>query len=758
MKHTQYRTPKTRADLFTCYVENAVEYLKTVFPEVPEKDLYAYVQNYCNSELQAMSQRTNTAMQDLDNFDPDQLRSPEDRLLPTADVIQHSSMRGEDGRPYSTWNETKFKPLWKLTNEHVSDIISPYGTCYTPVSAQSSFLKGLIDVKMKQRKTEKKAMLKAKKEGDKVAAVFHNNNQATIKILMNSLIGAMGSGFNFLSSIANFNSVTSIARFFIMNAYAHAERFLEGNFYFRDEEQVLNHLICCKRKGPDSSAVSQIVRRHGWYIPSVDDVYAFLTDNLHRYCFESDHPVIRDFLYSLNDGERCFVFYMSNMYQLVTRNTWYFKTWCDRFFDTGGVDYSLECVPGDLLHLDGDLCVVLSTVCHSWMPTNERGNSVSLGDVVQQDPELARRLYCVGRHMQSCIDEIQEAFDIFMDHKVGIGYVHEHKQMFRSTVILSDTDSIIFTTKSWAEWYCGSTSISDQAFNINALAVYWLTKANANILYHVSCAFGALDADLVRMNMKNEFMMPIEILTSLKKHYASILAIQEGVFYGKPKLDIKGVNLRGSNFSKPTLNYVTWFIQDVIDEIKHDGKVSARNRICDILRFERMIFDDLQHGSTKYLQVEPIRMAGEYKDADRTIYFNYLFWEKVFADKYGNIAIPTKCFILPLENVRYGIYMAYLRNNFPEIADKLEDFFKEYPDKEIARIPINPLTNEIPEELRFVTNFKAVVYANTRPLYLIMQSFGITPGNSKKQTILFSDIYGWATAEEGVKAIVHTED
>ena len=48
-----------------------------------------------------------------------------------------------------------------------------------------------------------------------------------------------------------------------------------------------------------------------------------------------------------------------------------------------------------------------------------------------------------------------------------------------------------------------------------------------------------------------------------------------------------------------------------------------------------------------------------------------------------------------------------------------------------------------------VADYKAVVYANTRPLYLTMASLGITLGNSKKLNSLYSDVYGWISADEG---------
>ena len=78
------------------------------------------------------------------------------------------------------------------------------------------------------------------------------------------------------------------------------------------------------------------------------------------------------------------------------------------------------------------------------------------------------------------------------------------------------------------------------------LIVFFLTKSTIYLQYQVSKKIGCCGKDLLTMNMKNEFMMPVQISTAAKKNYASILKIQEGVVFANPKLDIKGVNLRGS--------------------------------------------------------------------------------------------------------------------------------------------------------------------------------------------------------------------
>ena len=58
----------------------------------------------------------------------------------------------------------------------------------------------------------------------------------------------------------------------------------------------------------------------------------------------------------------------------------------------------------------------------------------------------------------------------------------------------------------------------------------------------------------------------------------------------------------------------------------------------------------------------------------------------------------------------------------------------------------------IPDELKPIANYRAIVYSNSRPLYLIMKSFSISIGTTQKQSNIFSDVYGFVSEQDGMKA------
>lgn len=748
-----HKEPIYRDGILLCYAENISSWIHSQHPEVPYQEIQKWVTAEMQKWFSELKNRLNIALHEGQELDIK--RSKATMLWPTCKIVRSCA---DEWTPkiHSYGNLTFFNnaDLLEVINQYRDKIIGPFGAVYETTDKCRSFLGGMIGIQKKQRKKEKKLMAEAQRNGDKSAESFHKNTQTLIKINMNSMPGGMGSAHNFLSSKANYNSVTSISRYCIMNSYAHAERFLESNFYFRNEEQLINHLICCMKAGPVDTDVENICKKYNVHEPNAQEVYDFVIGCLRRYQFERDYPEVLRLLESMTQGQRDFVFYMSNMKQLVTRNPELWRPWLARFFTDPGTDENVD--PKALLGLDGDLVTVVATMHNREIPVNAKGNPISVYETCDKYPEIGKHLSTCGLHLQNCLDEVQELFDLFMQHNVGIGYVGELKSMFRDAVSTSDTDSIIFTTRSWIEWYFKELRLDDAAFHLNALVVYWLSKANANILFHLSKILGAIGDELFILAMKNEFMMPVEILTPLKKHYMALLAIQEGVVYTKPRLDVKGVGLRGSNFSKGVLNFVNWFIEELVTGIYKNKRIKATDFITYTLEFERMVFDSLSQGSTEFLTIEPVKNADEYKDADRTIYFNFLFWEEVFGEKYGNIAVPTKCYVLPLTNVKHYGYEQWLESNYPETGKKLTAFLEKNKDKNITRIPINPVTNQIPEELRKVTNYKAVIWANTRPLYLILSSLGITVGATPKQNVLFSDMYGWVSSDAAAHARQHT--
>ena len=811
--------PIERPKILDSYRENMITYLETIHPETPKETIRKFVEDSVKQRAQKLWDNLLDAHKNIDKYrelvrtqvipkmaelktfksavaKEEFIENAESEIteFPVAELLKMLQEYGVDApSPRSVWptikavkavdpdhpkskklsygNLVEFPELDMLgfSNDYRTKIISPAGSIYETSNNDVAFLTNKIINDKARRSERKKLMLKYRKLGDMAKAKIYNNQQATIKINMNSTSGSMGCNGNFLSSPANYNSITSISRFFIMNAYANSERFLESNFYFRTVEQVLNFLVTCVRLGPDDDTVLKACESVSLHLPSSDEVEKFLMSNAKQYCFESDFSAIHKFLIHCTPARLAFIFYMSNFKNVVMTNDAFWRPWMEDILSDVNVDYTKQRNPKDIKNVDGDLISVISTAYNDWLPKNKKGNNISIYDCLDPQPEqgvpeahpdIVCKFLAIAEHMESKLKQIEFAFDVFMNHKVSIGYVDEHKFMFRKAIGLSDTDSIIFTTKSWVKWFNGDLKFTKRAYSMNALMVYFLTKATIYLQYRVSETFNAVGKDLLTMSMKNEFMMPVVITTSAKKHYCSLLKIQEGVVYAKPRLDIKGVGLRGSNFSTATTNYVTWFIESTLYDVTRNGVIDPVEKILAVLRYERMVYDSLTSGNTEFLEVESIRTAEEYADPDRSIYFGYKFWEQVYSATYGSILIPTKAYVVDVDYKRM-ISKAYhdkLVKTSEQIANQLELFVSSISAKKsVNLVPINSTLEKVPVELRAAMRIRDMVYKRTRPLYMILRSLNIvTGGNPDKDITLLSDIYGWVSSSEGAKAREHT--
>lgn len=122
--------------------------------------------------------------------------------------------------------------------------------------------------------------------------------------------------------------------------------------------------------------------------------------------------------------------------------------------------------------------------------------------------------------------------------------------------------------------------------------------------------------------------------------------------------------------------------------------------------------------------------------------------------------MPTKAYVVDVDYklMTSKAYHEKLVKMSEDIASQLDLFVTSISKKKsVNLVPINSTLEKVPAELRAAMRIRDMVYKRTRPLYMILRSLGIvTGGNPDKDIILFSDLYGWVSSEEGAKAREHT--
>lgn len=639
-------------------------------------------------------------------------------------------------------------PLSQFMDKHQGNIIVPSGTIYKPATEHVSFLTNQITTLKARRKASKGKMLEYRAMGDKARDDYYNSDQSQQKISMNSIPGAMGSKTSFLSDLAGFNGITSSGRYFITSSYANCERLLEGNFYFRDKERIYNHLVLCARTCPPREVMDKVVAELGIQYASADDVYDFILENFRKYDANTSLLGVYQWLINCSGTLLTYIFYFNNARNIMRFNS---DRWLKVIRDLYDPALALQSEPQShekLFTLDKDLVIVLSTVYNHMFPLDGK-KKASIYDLHKFDMDLAVKMATIGVYMETKIKHMFKYLDVFLKHQTVVPNALEHKTMQRNCVLGSDTDSILFTTKNWIKWYTGELKIDVDAVIINTFVVYILSKSNAYLMKTISVHRGCTGEAIFTMEMKNEFFFPVFSMSSLMKHYTALYTIQEGVVLPKPRSEIKGVQFKGSKLCSTTINFTTDFIDNAHLKIIEAGKLSLNDLIQDIIAFELRIYSSLLSGETTFLPIQPVKLPGQYKNADQSLHFNYKYWEAVYAHKYGSIEIPTKCYVVPVGDMVHASYVEKLASLDAEVCKRHIDYLSSI-SKGITRVPINTNLDLVPEELRACIRVKDIITDNLSPLYLYMESFGISTGAGMKHKILFAEMYGGINFESTV--------
>ncbi len=656
---------------------------------------------------------------------------------PTIDVVVHKEPGHAEMQQQSL--------LQHLKSIKDDKIILPFGSVYKPPQQVVSFLKSqIIDLK-KRRSTSKKLMLQYKSEGNLEKAAYYNADQNQQKISMNSIPGAMGNKYSFITDIAGFNSITSTGRYFIISSYANCERLLEGNFYFTDIDSFINHCVLLLRICPSEEVIMEALKILHLPLITADEVLKFYEDNISIYSKKITPPSLFEWLSNIPQYKLSFIYYYNNLVHIFRNNPEFSLSYIHELFNNENAP-SVTTDPNDLYSIDKDLVIMVSTVYSDLLPLIN-GKKTNIYDTVTEYPEIAIKLTDIAKYMQSKIDRIQPALDVFLKQDLVIPNVIQHKNMYRKTVIASDTDSIIFTTKNWLLWFTNSVKITQDTYKINTYIVYLLTKSTEHLMKLLSHHRGATNDDINGMVMKNEYFYPVMTLSNVKKHYAGIYLIQEGTILPKPTSDIKGGQFRGSKLSEYTLRFIKDFIDETHTIIVNEGKISIRERINKIIGFELEIRDSLLRGETKFLPIVPIRIGDTYDKVDASIYFNYQVWEFIFSKKYGSIQLPTKCYILPIKKINSEEYLSYLLEVNKEAHDALLEFVGLHPKKNITRLPLNPELPLIPPECIPLIRIRDIMLDNAKPLYLYLKSLNLWSGGTKSKPVLLSELFNYIPIE-----------
>ena len=428
------------------------------------------------------------------------------------------------------------------------------------------------------------------------------------------------------------------------------------------------------------------------------------------------------------------MYYYCNFRNIVWTNSEFFRPHIQHLLDPTSYP-PIEGTEEDVKNIPGDIKILVAVAFTVTL------GGYSIDDILKEHKEYIPVLLGICKGIKERLDDMEDIFNTFCNTECDIPNIINRGQFSkRNTVVLQDTDSSMFTTKPWADWFHGSEKfyVDNESLGINALCVYWLSNIVSYVMHRFSIKLGVTDPYMKTLMFKNEFLYPVFLLTNAKKTYASIVKVQEGSILNPPKVDIKGQSLRGSAKSDNVNKFIEDLLVKKILEPASKGQISAYDLISFVVQFENQMKQSLMSGEIKYLNTESLKMDKDYKNPDQPILQGYRLWEDLLAKKYGSIMRPAKVIAFPCiyPNEKF---IESLKEQHPRFCSKLKTWMESHP-KFPTKLIINPSLEKVPEEITGLIDIKHLIELNTKPAYSILNQLNINCGSSTAG-ILFSELY-----------------
>ena len=317
--------------------------------------------------------------------------------------------------------------------------------------------------------------------------------------------------------------------------------------------------------------------------------------------------------------------------------------------------------------------------------------------------------------------------------------VFSAKELVRENVLTSDTDSMIYSVDMIIDDY-----VDDEQGGIcfNAALTYFIRCIAVDQHARLSKNMNVSNRYLYRLNMKNEYLFSSYVTTSMSKHYYAMQLMLEGVLHAKPKLELKGVHLRGVKIALKVREFTNKLMRDVLDAIYNKKQLDPAELLAEIGDIERALFQDIEDGGYTWLTKNGIKAENAYSNPESSIYYYHELWENVFAAKYGKAPeLPYRAYKVNLALHNKSKMRAYFESVDDKIwAENFHQYIETRPKLTSVYIPVDMIDDMggIPKELLPIVDTRLLISQNFKSIYAILESLGLYFMNSKT-TRLVSD-------------------
>lgn len=616
--------------------------------------------------------------------------------------------------------------LWNVIRQD-RQIFAPNMTAYVHPDICKSILATYISGNLKRRNNAKQAQFAAERAGNMREWAIWNSAQTTFKIKNNALSGAHSSPYTILWNKSSHSTLTSGCRTATSYGNASNEKFLYGNRHYWSPTITKNNLVSiCTHTHIDD--VKAAIETFGLVIPTIEDVMGMVWRSTESYwrdptCMAGIHTLVSTF----TDYERAAVMYTGDFYHLAQLNPDVVKTLLLELATRSETSLSPAEVEESKSLTTDELLSFVSMLCPDYLMNPDTGRYEALKDVKR--PREQGMLYGNIRRVVAFQDKYALLIRTFWVTDNIPSSIYYLPNIIRRGVITSDTDSTIFSVSYWPKWVLGHSAKTPQANAIAASMVYLSAKVIGHILARFTANCGVAKQDIFRLQMKNEFFMPVFALTTRAKHYYANVTMQEGTTKLHPEIDIKGVALRSSSVPPEVMRQSKAMIKAIIDKVMAGEKISLRSVLRRVALIEDGIKRSIIEGQFRYLKRGSIMSLDSYKDPEKNNYIHYELWEAVFARKYGPAPeVPYRVVKVSIDTDRPARLQQWMDSMEDRaIAQNLADFLKEKDKKAITTLllpEINLIENGIPKEIIPRIDERNLISQTMESFYLILETLG----------------------------------
>lgn len=595
-------------------------------------------------------------------------------------------------------------------------ILTSYGCLFTQHGERPNPLYEMIQEFADRRNNFKKKMLQYPKGSEEYNR--YNLNQLVAKVDTNAIYGCLGAASSVFYNVYVATSITRQGRSSITASIMLFESFLANNIKFGSLNQIvafIDHVLQEKpnRKFRDSDILDNNVSKESVFAKLMLSCgYRWLPN-------DEDMEIIWRMVQRLDQEDLNRLYYKNNLYS---------------FFDN---EVPLEIVTDILKELDSPFIDPNSP------PSNIQDKLDILVDIVKE--------YVYYRYQ--IIDKIERV-----------------ETLIRQVDLTTDTDSCIITLNPWYTFIADKVKNEDMKIkHFDVDAVKLMEKENLNeagdilkkddsefiydfkndeivkrkrmrnplvvipedslrhsIINILAYVIGKLLRDyfdrisimnnvtneahpFCLMNMKNEFLFMKMLLSDAKKHYATLVEVQEGhVIPNDPskQLDIKGLEMDKSVIPKSTKEVLSKILYEDILKSKNIDQLKIINKLAVL---EKQIKEAIVNGSTEYFKPMKVKSIRSYKNPMSTQQVKGSIIYDLLRDKNEPyINLDEQC---PVLVVKTKINKSILESS---------RFREEYPDKYNLLIKAfydnNSIVFKVREQEYLFNFFKATTPNNAREI------------------------------------------